>query len=82
MKFFDSFRDTNYRMRILKLFPDEFAKGYVLYKQNKLNPDFSGDNSGSWYLLEPENCVKFNFNNNDLPILINAIPALIDLDAA
>jgi hypothetical protein len=82
MKFFDSFRDTNYRMRILKLFPDEFAKGYVLYKQNKLNPDFSGDNSGSWYLLEPENCVKFNFNNSDVPMFVNAIPSLLDLDAA
>jgi hypothetical protein len=82
MKFFDTFRDPGYRMKVLKLFPDEFAKGYMLYKQNKLVPDFPGDNSGAWYLLEPENCVKFNFNNSDVPMFVNAIPALLDLDAA
>ena len=32
MKYFDTFYDTNYRMRILNLFPSEFKKGYVLYK--------------------------------------------------
>ena len=82
MKFFDTFRDPGYSMRVLKLFPDEFAKGYMLYRQNKLVPDFPGDNSGSWYLLEPENCVKFNFNNSDVPMFVNAIPSLLDLDAA
>ena len=82
MKFFDTFRDPGYRMRVLKLFPDEFAKGYMLYKQGKLLPDFPGDTSGSWYLLEPDNTVKFNFNNSDVPMFVNAIPALLDLDAA
>ena len=82
MKFFDRFADPNYRMRVLKLFPDEFAKGYVLYKQGKLQPDFSGDNSGSWYLLDPNSAIKFNFNGSDVPMFVNAIPALIDLDAA
>ena len=82
MKFFDTFKDPGYRMRVLKLFPDEFVKGYMLYKQNKLTPDFPGDNSGAWYLLEPENCVKFNFNDSDVPLFVNAIPALLDLDAA
>ena len=34
MRFFDDqFPDINYRMRVLKMFPDEFLKGYVLYKQ-------------------------------------------------
>jgi hypothetical protein len=32
MSYFDTFADPNYRMRILKMFPPEFAKGYVLYK--------------------------------------------------
>jgi hypothetical protein len=32
MKYFDTFRDPAYRMKVLKLFPDEFAKGYMLYK--------------------------------------------------
>ena len=83
MKFFDdNFRDPGYRMRVLKLFPEEFAKGYLLYKQGKLLPDFSGDTAGSWYLLDPKFTFKFNFNNSDIPTLVNAIPALLDLDAA
>ena len=82
MKFFDTFKDINYRMRVLNLFPDEFKKGYLLYKQGKLVPDFQGDNSGSWYLLDPEMTVKFNFHNSDVPLFVNAIPALLDLDAA
>lgn len=82
MKYFDTFRDPAYRMRVLKLFPDEFAKGYMLYKQGKLKPDFAGDNSGSWYLLDPEYTVKFNNGTNDIPMFVKAIPSLIDLDAA
>ena len=82
MRFFDTFRDPGYRMRVLKLFPDEFAKGYALYKQGKLLPDFAGDNSGSWYLLEPSNTIKFNLGNNDVPMFVKAIPSLIDLDQA
>ena len=32
MKYFDdAFKDVNYRMRILKLFPQEFAKGYCIF---------------------------------------------------
>ena len=83
MRFFDNtFRDPNYRSRVIKLFPPEFAKGYVLAHQEKLKPDYNGDTSGLWYLLEPNMTVKFNINNNDMPIMINAIPAIIDLDAA
>lgn len=82
MKFFDTFRDPSYRMRVLKLFPDEFSKGYLLYKQGKLLPDFAGDNYGSWYLLDPASTIKFNFNGSDVPTFVNIIPALIDLDAA
>lgn len=55
--------------------------GYVLFKQNKLT-DESGRNSNGWYLLDPENTIKFNFNNGDMPLFVNAIPAILDLDAA
>ena len=83
MKFFDEkFQDIGYRMRVLKMFPDEFAKAYVLYKQGKLGPDFNGDESGSWYLLDPQYTIKFSLNNGDVPILVNSIPAILDLDAA
>lgn len=82
MRFFDTFGDTQYRMKVLKLFPDEFAKGYILYKQGKLKPDFAGDTCGSWYLLDPANTIKFSFYNNDVPMFVNAIPSILDLDAA
>ena len=84
MKYFDdAFKDPNYRMKILNLFPQEFAKGYVLYKKNKLPPDVQGE-QGCWYLLDPESTIKFSFYNGqyDIPIFVNAIPAIIDLDQA
>lgn len=101
MRFFDeNFRDVNYRMKILRMFPKEFQKGYVLYKQGKLEPDIEyyplgrrdshlvNTNTqlnwrpGYWYTLEPGSAVKFCFNNGDQPLFINAIPAILDLDAA
>ena len=83
MKFFDTFSDINYRMKVVNLFPDEFKKGYVLFKQGKLNPNPSiGEVEAGWYLLDPESTVKFNFNGNDVPMFINSLPALLDLDAA
>lgn len=83
MKFFDdNFRDVAYRMKVIKMFPDEFAKGYMLFKQGKLPCDSPTDTLGSWFTLDPKSTVKFNINNNDVPIFINAIPALIDLDAS
>lgn len=82
MKFFDDmFRDTSQRIKMLNLFPQEFKKGYVLYKEGKLKPDFQGDTSG-WYLLDIDSCIKFNLNDNDYPAFISVIPAIIDLDEA
>lgn len=83
MRYFDTFIDTNYRNRVLKLFPDEFTVGYRLYRAGKLLPDVAGDNSGSWYLLDPQSTIKFALNGtNDIPLFVNAIPAILDLDAA
>ena len=82
MKYFDdAFKDANQKMRVLNLFPNEFKKGYILYKEGKLVPDFQGDTSG-WYLLETDNVIKFNINGEDFPALIAVIPAIIDLDNA
>lgn len=40
MRFFDdNFADINYRMKILKMFPEEFRKGYLKYKQGNLKND-------------------------------------------
>ena len=76
-------------MKVIKMFPEEFAKGYALYRQGRLAPDeeFASINSEyrrsyGWYLLDPGCTVKFNLNGSDLPIFINALPAILDLDAA
>lgn len=84
MRFFDEkFPDANYRARILKMFPKEFAKGYILYKQGKLQPDnISIHDHRGWYLLDPAMTVKFSLGNNDIPYFINVIPAILDLDDA
>jgi hypothetical protein len=83
MKFFDEkFPDIKYRLKVLELFPPEFTEGYMLYKQGKLERDYSTDMYGGWYLLDPECAVKFNINGEDYPPFISVIPHIIDLDAA
>ena len=88
MKFFDvAFPDTAYRMKVLNLFPDDFKKGYMQYRKNRLTAETLFDDEIGWYLLDPEKTVKFSFNNGgngaaDIPLFINAIPAILDLDAA
>lgn len=82
MRFFDiCFKETTQRMKMLSLFPKEFKKGYVMYKEGKLPPQFAGDISG-WYLLDTNNTIKFNINGEDFPAFISVIPAIIDLDEA
>ena len=82
MRYFDDkFKDAQQKMKILNLFPKEFKRGYILYKEGKLIPDFEGDTSG-WYLLDINKAVKFNINGEDFPVLIAVIPAILDLDAA
>lgn len=82
MRYFDEhFRNAETRIKILKLFPKEFRKGYILYKENKLPPEFIGDTSG-WYTLDVDYAFKFNLNGDDYPPLVSVIPAIIDLDEA
>lgn len=82
MKYFEeTFRDNNYREKILKVFPKEFAKGYDLYKKGLLPPETMGDSAG-WYMLDPQKAVKFNLNGSDVPYLVSCIPSIIDLKEA
>lgn len=82
MKYFDDkFRDSNYKEKVLNLFPPEFKKGYDLYQKRKLKPDQSGDEN-SWYLLDIHHAIKFNFNGVDTPYLAASIPAILDLEEA
>ena len=83
MRYFDEmFSDVTYRLKVLKMFPEEFSKGYVLYKQGKLPRDTGLETCGSWYLLDVNSSVKISFNNGDMPLFINALPAILDLEAA
>ena len=83
MRFFDDkFNDTQYRLKVLKMFPEEFQKGYILYKQGKLPAEPFFDTKSGWYLLDSEKTVKFTLGDNDVSIFASAIPAIIDLDAA
>lgn len=82
MKFFDdTFKDTTQKFKMLNLYPNEFKKGYILYKEGKLLPQFAGDEQG-WYLLDVEKTIKFNINGEDFPSFISVIPAIVDLDDA
>ena len=86
MRFFDEqFPNAQYRLKVLKMFPKEFSVGYLLYKQGKLpadNVSLFENSCGSWYLLEPNSTVKFSLNKADIPVMVNAIPEIIDLDSA
>ena len=82
MRYFDDFfHDDTQKFRILNLFPQDFKKGYRLFKTDKLPPAFPGDEAG-WYLLDPKSTIKFNINDEDFPAFFSVIPAIIDLDAA
>ena len=82
MKYFDeTFKDTVYRLKIVKAFPKDFQKGYVLFKEGKLPADFSGDTAG-WYPLDPKYSVMFTNSGEQIPLFISTIPYLIDLDMA
>ena len=82
MKYFDeTFRDIQYRMRVIKAFPKDFQHGYILFKEGKLPVDFAGDSAG-WYPLDPEYSVMFTNSGEQIPLFISTIPYLIDLDMA
>ena len=82
MRYFDDkFPDVQQRMKILKIFPKEFAKGYLAYK-HKSQPDILGKKPDGWYVLDPNCTVKFAATDNDIPLFISVIPMLIDLDEA
>lgn len=82
LKYFDdAFTNAEYRKKILKLFPYEIQKAYVLYHEGKLKGEYPGDEAG-WFVLDPTLTIKFSLNGSDFPILSNAIPSIIDLDEA
>lgn len=82
IKYFDdAFSDMQYRMKVLKMFPKEFQKAYIAYKNGTLAKDFNADAKG-WFLVDPSIAVKFNLCGNDAPLFAPVIPALLDLEDA
>lgn len=82
VKFFDdTFADADYKMRVVKMFPQEIQKAYVSYKKGRLPKDTNSDDLG-WVLLDPSKTVKFNIDNSDVPLFISVVPHLIDLQEA
>lgn len=54
MKYFDTFKDIKYRLKVLNLFPEEFKKGYSLYCSGKLEADgMPGFTERGWFVLDP-----------------------------
>ena len=83
MKYFDAkFPDVVQRMKVLKLFPEDVQKGYVLYKSGKLPADSVNEKNSSWYTLQAGSAIKFDFGNGGTPVFASAIPALLDLEAS
>ena len=82
LRYFDEmFKDTTQRLRMIQMFPKDFQKGYILYKEGKLPAEFMGDKAG-WYLLDPDYAFAFNNCGEEIPLFISVIPYLIDLDQA
>lgn len=80
MGYFDTTsRDAGERLKILKLFPKEFMKGYLAFKEGKLSS--SGSKSG-WWILDTELAFKFNLNGQDSPMFISVIKEILELDEA
>ena len=82
LSFFDAyFANPAYKARILKTFPQEVQRAYVLYKQGKLKGDYPGDTS-CWVALDPAFTIKLSLNGDEFPPLVGVIPSIIDLDQA
>lgn len=82
LQFFDAyFYNPQMRLQILKTFPNDIQRAYVLYKQGKLKGDYPGDRS-YWYALDPGMSIKLNLNGSDFPPFVGVIPSIIDLDQA
>lgn len=80
VQYFDKITsDAKTRDKLLRLFPEEIQKGYRDYKNNKLQAETMGDTAG-WIMLSPIHAFKFNFNSNDVPPFLSAIPSLLELD--
>lgn len=81
MDYFDrAFPQVSLRERVLKMFPEDFRRGYRLYKKGALNSNIPGESG--WYTLDVDCAFKFNMNDDDCPPFASVIPDIIDLNNA
>ena len=81
--FDDAFPTLEVRLKILKMFPPEFYKAYLLWRKNKLKSEPWEYLDNSWYTLAPGSAIRFTmYNNMEIPFFANVIPNIMDLDAA
>lgn len=79
--FDDTFSDSDYRQRVIGMWPNEIQAAYSAYKDGNLKRDFQSDDRG-WVLLDPKRTVKFSLSGNDAPLFVAIIPKLMDLEDA
>lgn len=73
MKFFDTFRNAEQKLKILNAMPEEFL---TLYNEYKANPSGSDAN---WKMLSHEFARCHKFENSEAPFFCAVFPELIDL---
>lgn len=81
VKYFDEqITDIQEKLMVLKTFPKEFVKSYMMYKEGKFPIDRK--DSGAWMQCDPAYSVRFTINGSEMPSFLAAVPAILDLDEA
>lgn len=78
--FDDQFPNIELRKRVLKMFPEDFQKGYRLFKAGKLKSSIPQESD--WYTLDLDCAFKLNLNDDDCPPFCSVLPAILDLELA
>lgn len=72
-KFFDTIRNTDQRLALLKAMPEEFLQLYNEYKRNSSGTD------ANWKMLNEEFARCHKFESSEAPFFCAVFPELIDL---
>lgn len=70
LRFFDSYRDTELKINVLKSFPEEFTQHYLNYKNG---------NTSEWVMLNPIYARCHKFDDHPIPLFSRILPDLITL---
>lgn len=70
LRFFDMYRDTELKMKLFEMFPNEFLEYYLDYKHGKTK---------EWVQLDPNNARCHKFTDSPKPLLSDVFLDLVDL---